>query len=74
MKELEVHTSGSSPPIDHTTVNHIRGLKSSWGNCCGENIIMNLSKFSCPSMILPNILSLWFCGNIPKKSPHIMLR
>ena len=31
MEELEVRTSGSSPPVAHTTVNHIKGLKVFWG-------------------------------------------
>ena len=32
VEELEGHTSGSSPPVANTTVNHIKGLKILWGN------------------------------------------
>ena len=53
VKDLEDHTNGSIPPADHTTVNNIKGLRTSRGNCRGGNIILNPSKFSFPSMTLP---------------------
>ena len=69
MKDLEGHTSGSSPPIAHAAVNHIKGLTISWGNCRGGNILLTPSKFSFPSMTLPNMLSMWFCGDISETVP-----
>ena len=36
VKELEGYTSGSSPPVAHTTVNNIKGLNISWGNVVEE--------------------------------------
>ena len=39
LEELEVHTSGSSFPVAHTAVNHIKGLKILWVICCGGNML-----------------------------------
>ena len=64
MKESEVHTSGSIPPVSHTAVNNIKGLNILWGNCRGGNIFLNLSDFSFISKTLPNMMSMWFCGDI----------
>ena len=64
VEELEGHTSGSRPPVDHTTVNHIKGLNISWGNCRGGNILLTASNFSFPFVTFPNMLSMWFCGDI----------
>ena len=75
VKELEGHISGSSPPVAHTAVNHIKGLNISWVNCRGGDTLLNLSNFSFPSMKLPNMQSMWFCGDISKNiSPYRMLR
>ena len=68
VKELEGHTSGSSPPVAHTAVNHIKCLNILWGNCRGGKILLTASNFSFSSMKFPNILSMWFCGDISKKS------
>ena len=46
MEELEGCTIGSSPPVSHTAVNHIKGLKISWVNCCGGNILLISLNFS----------------------------
>ena len=73
--ELEGHTSGSIPPVAHTAVNHIKGMNILWGKCCGVTIILNSSNFSFPSTTLPNMLPMWFCGDISKKlPPYRMLR
>ena len=45
VKELEGHISGSSPPVAHTTVNHIISLKIPWGDFRGGNILLNSSNF-----------------------------
>ena len=66
---MEIHTSGSGPPVAHTSVNHVKGLKTSWGKCCEENILLTLSKFSFPSMTFPNMPPIWFCGYISKNIP-----
>ena len=74
MKELEGRTSVSSPPVAHTAVNHIKGLNISWGNCRGGENILTSSKNSFPSMKFPNMLSMWFCGDISKYiHPYRML-
>ena len=70
VEEFEVHTSGSRPPVAHTSVNNIKGLNILWGNYRGGNILLTSSKFSFPSMIFPNMLSMWFCSDI-KKNPSL---
>ena len=71
---MEGPTSGSSPPVDNTAVNHIKGLNISWVNCHGGKILLAASKFSFPSMVFPNMLSMWFCGDISKNiRPYRML-
>ena len=75
LEELEVHTSGSSLPVAHTAVNHIKGLKISWGNCRGGKILLTAPNFLFPSMTFPKMLSMWFCGEISKNiPPYRMLR
>ena len=69
VRELEGHTSGSIPPMSHTIVNNIKDLKILWGNCRRGNILLTSSDFSFTSMTLPNILSMWFCGDISKYIP-----
>ena len=38
VEEFEGHTSGSLPPIDHTAVNNIKGLKILRGNVLEETL------------------------------------
>ena len=72
---MEGRTSGSSPPVAHTPVNNIKGLNNLWGNYCEGNNLLTSSEFSFSSMTLPNMLSIWFCGDISKNiSPYRMLR
>ena len=66
VKEMEDHTSGSTPPVAHIAVNNIKGLKIPWGNCRGGNILLTSFKFSFPLMTLTNMLSMWFFGDIKK--------
>ena len=53
VKELKGHTCGSIPPADHTKVNNIKRLKTSWENYLGGNILLTPCKFSFPSITLP---------------------
>ena len=39
VKELEGYTSESSPPVAHTAVNDIKGLKIAWGNIVEETFL-----------------------------------
>ena len=66
MEELEGHITGSIPPVSHTEVNHIKGMNISWGNYRIGKIILTEFNFSFPSMTFPNMLPMWFCGDIKK--------
>ena len=44
-------------------------LKILCGNCCGGSILLTQPSFSFPSMTFPNMLEMWFCGDISKNSP-----
>ena len=73
-EELEVDGGGCgggiNPPVAQTTmVNDTNGLNISWGNCCGGSILLNQPSFSFRSMTFPNMLSMWFCGDISKNIP-----
>ena len=46
------------------TVDHSKGLMISWENCRGGNILLTPSSFIFPSMTFPNMLTMWFCGDI----------
>ena len=65
-----------TPPISQTAmVNDTKGLKSLWGNFCGGSILLTQPYFSFPSMKLPNMLAMWFYGDISKNiPPYRMLR
>jgi hypothetical protein len=57
------------------TVDDSRGLMISWENCRGGNILLTTSSFSFPSMTFPNMLTMWFCGDISKNiSPYRILK
>ena len=73
MKELEGRTSVSSPPVAHTAVKNIKVLKILWVNCCVVNIILTLSNFLIPSMTLPHMLPMWFCGYISTNIPPYII-
>ena len=48
VEDLEGRTSVSIPPVAHTAVNHIKGMKILWVNCRGGNILLTLSNFRFP--------------------------
>ena len=54
-------------------VNDTKGLKISWVNCCGGIILLTQPTFSFPSITFPNMLVMWFCGDISKKIPPYMI-
>ena len=45
VKDLEGHTSGSTPPVAHTALNNTEGLNILWENYRGGNILLNSSNF-----------------------------
>ena len=56
-------------------VTEAKGLKISWGNCCGGSILLTPPSFSIPYMTFTNMLAMWFCGDISKYiPPYRMMR
>ena len=52
-----------------------KGLIISWANCCDGNIRLLPTDFTFPSMPLPGLIRMWYCGDIPKNvPPYKMLR
>ena len=45
-------------------VNDMKGLKILLGNCCEGSILLTQTSFEFLSMTLPNMLTMWFCGDI----------
>ena len=79
-EELEVVGGGGgfgiTPPVSQTPmVNDTKGRKIPWVNCRGGSILLTQPSFSFPSITFPNMLAMWFCGNISKNiHPYSMLR
>ena len=46
-----------------------RGLVISWNNCRGGRISLLTQNYAFPSMTLPNLLTIGYCGNRPNNIP-----
>ena len=60
---------GDSNDLTMASVNDTKGLMISWGNCKGGKILLTSPSFSFPSMTFPNMLTMWFCGDLSKNIP-----
>ena len=56
---------------ESATVDDSKGLMISWKNCRGGSILLTDSSFVFPSMTFPNMLTMWFCGDMSKSIPPI---
>ena len=51
------------------------GVVVAWRNCLGGNIRFLLESFVFPTMPLPNLVRMWYCGDVPSNiPPYKMLR
>ena len=53
---------------DHR-VNGCVCLMISWKKCRGGSILLTDSSFAFPPMTFPNMLTMWFCGDMSKSIP-----
>ena len=54
---------------------HLRGLVISWNNCRDGRISLLPRNYVFTSMTLPNLLTMWYCGNRLKNiPPYRMIR
>ena len=52
-----------------------RGLAISWNNCRDRRISLLPQNYLFPSMTLPNLLMMWYCGDRSKNiPPYCMIR
>jgi hypothetical protein len=51
------------------TVNQPRGVVLSWNNCVNGNLRLVPNTFVLPSMPFPNLIRMWYCGDLPKNIP-----
>ena len=45
------------------------GVVVAWRNCLGGNIRLLPESFVFPTMPLPNLVRMWYCGDVPSNIP-----
>ena len=46
-----------------------RGVMVSWSNCLGGKLRLLQITFVFPSMPLPKLIRMWYCGDVPNNIP-----
>ena len=67
--ESDHRVNGRGGVEESATVDDSKGLMISWKNCRGGSILLTDSSFVFPSMTFPNMLTMWFCGDMSKSIP-----